>query len=110
MGVLAILFHLGAEISGISLREEDEAFIFLAVALSTYAIFLGIAITAMIRQMFAETQATIDTIRAASQCISCWVFCGPFCLDCSCFSTGKHWRSQITRGILQPFFISHLQR
>lgn len=63
MGVLAILFHLGAEISGISLREEDEAFIFLAVALSTYAIFLGIAITAMIRQMFAETQATIDTIR-----------------------------------------------
>jgi len=79
MGVLAILFHLGAEISGISLREEDEAFIFLAVALSTYAIFLGIAITAMIRQMFAETQATIDTIRAASQCISCWVFCGPFC-------------------------------
>ena len=63
IGVLVILFHLGAEISGISLQEEDEAFIFLAVALSTYALFLGIAITAMIREMFAETKATIDTIR-----------------------------------------------
>ncbi len=63
IGVLAILFHLGAELSGISLREEDEAFIFLAVSLSTYILFLGIAITAMIREMFEQTKATIDTIR-----------------------------------------------
>ena len=63
MGILASFVHLASHILHISLEKGEQPFVFLAIALAVYAVFLAISVTAMIQKIFSQTQVTLDTIR-----------------------------------------------